>query len=275
MKLKSDSVACFLHFKKMMENLLSTKIKYFQSDGALELTKGAFKFVLDDYGIIPRISCPHTQQQNGIAKCKHHHNTKLGLSLMFHSSIPKPYWLEAFSTTAYLINRLPTLVLNSTSPYEVLFNTRPDYSHLRTFGCACYPYLGPYKHDKLSPKSIFCVFLGYSTHSKGYRCLDPNTDRIYTSRHVVFDESTFSFTSMVSTSPTLATHHQWVNLPIPSQNYYQVRSPLLLLPYHLHPNHLPHHHQYPYLNPILHLPQFNLNLCSTLLNLLPLLITLY
>ncbi len=34
---------------------------------------------------------------------------------------------------------------------------------------------------------------------------------------MVFDESTFPFTSMVSTSPTLATHHQWVNLPIPSQ----------------------------------------------------------
>uniref|UniRef100_A0A2N9GPX8 Retroviral polymerase SH3-like domain-containing protein n=1 Tax=Fagus sylvatica TaxID=28930 RepID=A0A2N9GPX8_FAGSY len=131
--------------------------------------------------------------------------------------MPKPYWLEAFSTTAYLINRLPTPILNSTSPYKVLFNTHPDYSHLRTFGCACYPYLGPYKHDKLSPKSILCVFLGYSTHSKGYRCLDPKTNKIYTSRHVVFDESTFPFTSMVSTSPTLATHHQWVNLPILSQ----------------------------------------------------------
>ena len=200
-----------------MENLLSTKIKYFQSDGALELTKGAFKFVLVDCGIIPRISCPHTQQQNGIVECRHRHITELGLSLMFHSSMPKPYWLKAFSTVAYLINRLPTSVLNSTSPYEVFFNTRLDYSQLRTFGCACYPYLGPYKHDKLSPKSILCVFLGYSTHSKGYRCLDPKIGRIYTSRHGVFDESIFPFTSMVSTSPTLATHHQWVNLPIPSQ----------------------------------------------------------
>ena len=89
MKVKSDSVACFIHFKRMMENLLSTKIKYFQSDGALELTKGEFKSVLDDYGIIPRISCPHTQQQNGISERKHRHITELGLSLMFHCSMPK------------------------------------------------------------------------------------------------------------------------------------------------------------------------------------------
>lgn len=58
---------------------------------------------------------------------------------MFQSSMPKRYWLEAFSTAVYLINRLPTPVLNGRSPYEVLFRTRPDYSLLRVFGCACYP----------------------------------------------------------------------------------------------------------------------------------------
>lgn len=103
MKVKSDSVTCFLHFKKMVENLFSTKIKYFQSDGAMELIKGRFKLVLDDCGIVPRTSCPHTQQQNGIAERKHRHITELGLSLMFHCSMPKQYWLEAsFSEISYV-----------------------------------------------------------------------------------------------------------------------------------------------------------------------------
>lgn len=215
MKVKSDSVTCFLHFKKMVENLFSTKIKYFQSDGAMELIKGRFKSVLDDCGIVPRTSCPHTQQQNGIAERKHRHITELGLSLMFHCSMPKQYWLEAFCIAAYLINRLPTLVLSAKSPFEVLFNNRPDYNVLCTFGCACYPYLGDYKQDKLSPKSLQCVFLGYSNQYKGYRCLDPKMGRVYTSRHVVFDETTFPFAAMKSDSHSLATHHQWVNLPMP------------------------------------------------------------
>jgi len=36
-----------------------------------------------------------------------------------------------------------------------------------------------------------CVFLGYSSNYKGYWCFDPQTNRVYTSRHVVFDELNF------------------------------------------------------------------------------------
>jgi hypothetical protein len=42
--------------------------------------------------------------------------------------------------------------------------------------------------NKLSPRSTACVFLGYPTDHRGYRCLDLTTRRVITSRHVVFDE---------------------------------------------------------------------------------------
>jgi hypothetical protein len=41
------------------------------------------------------------------------------------------------------------------------------------------------------------VFLGYSDHHKGYRCLDLSTNRLMISRYVVFDEAVFPF----ATSP--------------------------------------------------------------------------
>jgi len=43
--------------------------------------------------------------------------------------------------------------------------------------------------NKLEYRSKACIFLGYSYG--GYRCLDPFTDRVYLSRHVIFDEQYF------------------------------------------------------------------------------------
>ena len=108
---------------------------------------------------------------------------------------PHVFWVEAFSTAIYLINRLPIFGI-SISPWALLFKQPPDYSKLKVFGCHCFPWLQPYAHSKLEAKSKSCTFLGYSLQHKGYRCLDPLTNRIYISRHVVFDESTYPFQSL-------------------------------------------------------------------------------
>jgi hypothetical protein len=84
---------------------------------------------------------------------------------------------------------------------ELLFHETPDYTFLRVFGCACWPNLRPYNNHKLAFRSTQCVFLGYSSMHKGYKCLDRSTGRIYISRDVVFDEHFFPFASAPS-APT-------------------------------------------------------------------------
>ncbi|KAJ0101393.1 hypothetical protein Patl1_05145 [Pistacia atlantica] len=70
------------------------------------------------------------------------------------------------STTTYLINRIPTLVLGHQSPYLLLFQTKLDYILQKTFGCACFPLLRPYSAHKLSYRSKKCIFIGYATNKK-------------------------------------------------------------------------------------------------------------
>jgi hypothetical protein len=108
-----------------------------------------------------------------------------------------------------------SLALDGHSPFFALHGTQPSYAHLRVFDCACYPNLSSTAPHKLSPRSSLCVFLGYSSDHKGYRCLDLHSNRIIVSRHVVFDETLFLFSEM-STSPRIPTHYLfWTMLMIP------------------------------------------------------------
>jgi hypothetical protein len=81
---------------------------------------------------------------------------------------------------------------------------------LRIFGVHCFSCLRPYQEDKLSAKSVSCVFIGYSPDHKGYRCLDQITGRVHISRHVVFDEKCFPFSSAESPRPI----HPLSQLPV-------------------------------------------------------------
>lgn len=111
------------------------------------------------------------------------------MTLLHDSNLPLTYWPHAFHTAAYLINRQTTPLLHNISPYQALFNQPPNYLKLRKFGCLCYPLTKPYNHHKLEPKSVSCIFLGYSLTQKAYKCFDPQTHRLYLSRHVIFDEN--------------------------------------------------------------------------------------
>ena len=144
-------------------------------------------------GIEHHLSCPHTHQQNGSAERKHRHVVETGLTLLAQASMPLRFWDEAFHTACFLINRLPTRTINMNTPLQRLFGTAPDYTFLRTFGCACWPCLRPYNNHKLQFRSKRCVFLGYSSTHKGYKCLHVSSGRVYISRDVVFDEQSFPY----------------------------------------------------------------------------------
>jgi len=145
------------------------------------------------------MSCPYTSSQNGkVERIIHTINNMLRF-LLFQASIPARYWVEGLHTATYLLNRLPTKAISTTSPYFTLHGVAPSYEHLRVFGCACYPNLSAKAAHNLAPRSTRCIFLGYSADHKGYRCLDLTTNNIVISRHVVFDEADFPF----SASPRL------------------------------------------------------------------------
>ncbi|KAF5442060.1 hypothetical protein F2P56_037245 [Juglans regia] len=48
---------------------------------------------------------------------------------------------------------------------------------------------GVYTLPESMPKSVPCLFVGYSLAQNAYKCIDPSTNKVYHSRHVLFDET--------------------------------------------------------------------------------------
>jgi histone deacetylase 1/2 len=176
LRFKSEVFECFQNFQTMVERQFDCRILAVQSDwgGEYQSLNTFFTWL----GISHHVSYPHAHQQNGSAERKHRHIVEIGLSLLAHASMPLKFWDEAFLTTVFLINRLPSKVIGNATPHELLFNKPLDYSFLRTFGCAVWPNLRPYNTKKLEFRSKRCVFLGYNNLHKGFKCLDPSVGRV-------------------------------------------------------------------------------------------------
>jgi hypothetical protein len=87
----------------------------------------------------------------------------------------------------YILNCSPTKDLNGRTSNEAWHGRKPAVSHLWVFSCLAFgKELGHI--GKLDDRTTLGVFIGYAEGSKAYRILDPGTQRVCTTRDVVFDE---------------------------------------------------------------------------------------
>ncbi|GJZ31830.1 putative RNA-directed DNA polymerase [Tanacetum coccineum] len=157
-----DEVSFYLTlFYNLIENQFNKRIKIFRSDNGAEfVNQTVMKFCVEKGGI------------------------------------PLRFWTECVLTATYLINRLPSSVLNGKSPFELIYNTKPNLSNLRVFGCLCFATVLN-NHDKLGSRSEQCVMMGYSSVKKGYRLYSLDKHQFIFSRDVKFFETVFPFKDSV------------------------------------------------------------------------------
>ena len=112
-------------------------------------------FVFQRY-FSPIIMC--TSSQNGVAECKIQHLVETACNLLGDSNTPVRFWGNVTLTACYLINCMPSIVLQNQLPHSVLFPKQDLYSLLlHVFGCACLVHdLTPGK-DKLVATSLKCL----------------------------------------------------------------------------------------------------------------------
>ena len=93
-------------------------------------------------------------------------------SMLTHVKLPKMLWAEALMTPAYVINRSPSIPLDSDISQRVWGGKDVSYRYLRVFGCLAYVHVAKDQRGKLDPKTRPCIFLGYGYEEFGYRLWD-------------------------------------------------------------------------------------------------------
>ena len=132
MKTKSEASEKLKIFVYMVENQFEKKVKSIRSDNGPEFLMQEF---YAEKGILHQRSCVYTPQQNGRIERRHQHLLNISRALMFQSKLPKKLWSYVVLHVAFLLNRIPTKILQNKSSYEVLYGQTHDLSQLKVFGC--------------------------------------------------------------------------------------------------------------------------------------------
>ncbi|KAG8502943.1 hypothetical protein CXB51_000740 [Gossypium anomalum] len=165
----------------------------FITDNGREYFNSILSPYLAEQGIIHQSSCPDTPQQNVVSERKNRQLVAVARALMFTMSVPKYLWGEAVLAACYLINQLPSKVLNFQTPLHTLQIFFPLFRvpnlPTKTFGCKAFVHNHQPNRSKLDPRAHTCVFIGYSPTQKGYKCYSPTLHRMFVSLDVTFFEN--------------------------------------------------------------------------------------
>jgi hypothetical protein len=163
---KSQVYPIFQKLRAYIKTQFQRDIKTIQCDNGGEYVSNNFLNMCELNGISFRLSCPYTSPQNGKAERKIRSINNIIRTLLIHASLPPSFWQYALEMATYISNILPSKSINFQSPVSMLYNKNPSYTHLRIFGCLCFPLFPSSTIHKLQPRSTPCVFLGYPSNHR-------------------------------------------------------------------------------------------------------------
>ncbi|KAJ0568794.1 putative RNA-directed DNA polymerase [Helianthus annuus] len=193
LKRKSDASNCLISFQKMVKTQFNKNVKRIRCDNGGEFTSNRMVTFYNEEGMLLETTCPHTPQQNGVVERKHRHLLETARALKFEAKLPSTFWGECILTAAYIINKLPSTTINNKTPYEIIYNQKPNYDHMRVFGCLSYYRSTETRGDKFEERGRPGIFLGYPYGTKGYKVFDIKNKKMVVSRDVKFVEDVFPY----------------------------------------------------------------------------------
>jgi hypothetical protein len=160
---------------------------------------GKFKTKCQFYGIKHTTTAPYTPEENSIAENYWKTLMETARAMLFQAQLPLNLWSYAVKYANFVLNR--TLIVGNTvnniqtlkTPYEWIFQIKPDLSNLRTWGCEAHALIDQQHRRTLDRNSSVSYFMGYSQDSTQSSIILYNKNisynrGIFVSGHVIFNE---------------------------------------------------------------------------------------
>ena len=98
----------------------------------------------------------------------------------------RDFWAEVVFRASYMVNRSPHCSIDFKISKEVWSGNPIDYTIMRVFGFSTYVHVNK---RKFAPRTVKCMFLGYTSESKGYPLWCNDSKKIIQSWDIIFNET--------------------------------------------------------------------------------------
>lgn len=181
----------------MILNQTSHKISVLKSDRGGEFNSNEFNQFLSVNGIIREMGPAESPEQNSVVERFMRTIASCLLSQLIHGNLPIKLWGEVIIATSFILNLCPSKSLQYSCPefawqHLALGINQPSlpYKRLKVLGCLAYS-IPPGHRNKLAPRLVRAIMIGYERNLNAYRLWDPATNRVIVSNDVVFNEEVF------------------------------------------------------------------------------------
>ncbi|CAI7934119.1 unnamed protein product, partial [Closterium sp. NIES-54] len=162
-------------------------VLHLHSDRRGEFSSNLLRDFCRGEGILQSFTLPDSPQQNGIAERRIGLVMEVARTSMIHAVAPHFLWLFVVQYAAHHLNLWPRVSLPETSPTLRWMGEVGNASVFRVSGSRAF--VRHTSTDKLSPRAILCVFVGFVPDAPGWQFYHPTLRRVFLSQDVTFDES--------------------------------------------------------------------------------------
>nr|GEV22520.1 hypothetical protein [Tanacetum cinerariifolium] len=126
--------------------------------------------------------------QNGVVERRNRTLVEPAQTMLCVAKLPLFFWADAITAACFTQNRSLIIPQHEKTPYHIINERKPSIIFFHIFGSLCYIVGDGENLNKMKEKGYACIFMGYSTQSKGYIVYNKRTRLIVKTIHVNFDE---------------------------------------------------------------------------------------